>query len=151
MYPLSRWLSAANFKTTVCSLGLRLPAQNPFLNPIFVFAPLVPSEAMEQSNETDRDSDKWEEASSWHIRSQALPRYAVPRIGEFRIVVNKYHTGLGKLAHNYFFASNQRRYVARCENFRIFPSLRFYVKSILDNLEVLKKGYYWNTHTSHLS
>ena len=65
-----RWISAAR------------PAQNPFLNPIFVFAPLVPSEATEQSNETDRDSDKWEEASSWHIRSQALPRYAVPRIGE---------------------------------------------------------------------
>ena len=141
MYPLSRWLSAANFKTSVCSLGLRPTAQNPFLNPIFVFAPLVPSEATEQSNETDRDSDKWEEASSWHIRSQALPRYAVPRIGEFRIVVNK-HTGLGKLAHNYFFASNEKRYVARCGIFRIFLSLRVYVKSILNNVEVWKLHFF---------
>ena len=30
------------------------------------------------------------------------------------------------------------REITQCGNFRIFPSLKFYVKSILENLEVLK-------------
>ena len=42
---------------------------------------------------------------------------------------------------SFYFNTN----VAQCGNFRIFLSLRFYVKSILENLEVLKLQFchYW--------
>ena len=41
-----------------------------------------------------------------------------------------------------YFIRKQYLYLAQCENFSVFLSYRFYVKSLLENLKILSSGFF---------